>query len=201
MVLLQEEGVGAGAALSQQGQRFGAEQRRVLGQVGQRGGGFDRARGGHGAARVAPGEAGRSPGWQSREASREVARGPVAKRIEDADGAREMVVRGAAVIDGEAAGHARGLGDDVQGGVGVLVEGGGEERRAVERPAAGAEGLGGDELHPDEEVAIGHALDVRQGAFRGREGFVGAVGAEQPADASVEVPEAVVGVAALEAQR
>ena len=64
-------------------------------------------------------------------------------------------------------------------------------------PSTGAEGLGGDELHADEEVAVGHPFDVGEGVFRGGESFVGPVGAEQPADAGVEVPEPVVGSAFL----
>ena len=123
--------------------------------------------------------------------------GAVAEGVEDADGAFEVVERGAPVVDREAAGDARGFGDDVEGGVGILVEGGGEQGGAVERPSAGAERLGGDELHADEEVAVGHPLDVGEGVFRGGEGFVGPVGAEQPADAGVEVPEPVVGPAFL----
>jgi hypothetical protein len=47
-------------------------------------------------------------------------------------------------------------------------------------------------LHADEEIAVGHPLDVGERGFGGGERFGGALDSEEPADAGVEVPEAVV---------
>ena len=117
--------------------------------------------------------------------------------VEDAHGAGEVGAGGVGVVDGEAAGDAGGLGDQIERGVGVLAHGPGQQGRTVERPPAGAERLGGGQLHTLEEVAVGHALHAGQGRLRQAHRFFSAVPLKKPLDAREEVPEPVVGVAAF----
>ncbi len=168
-ILLDEDGLAAGARVGEEVEHFQAEQGRVRGQEGDGGRGFDDA---SRSARSA--WCRRRSGADATEAGAALdvgAGGALPDGVEDAHRAREVGAGGVGVVDGEAAGDAGGLGDQFQRRVGILAHGPGEQGGAVERPPAGAEGLGGGELHPLEEVAVGHALDARQRLLRQGGGF------------------------------
>ena len=121
--------------------------------------------------------------------------GEVTDAVEDARGTVEVAGGGRGIIVcGQATGHPRGFGHHLQRRVGVGGHGGGHQPRALTGAANESKAFGGEQLHPFEQVSVGHALDSGNGVHGDGDAGVRLAGAIEPLHARKEVPEAVVGV-------
>lgn len=121
--------------------------------------------------------------------------GEVADAVKDARSAIEMTGGGQRTIaHGQATGHPRRFGHHFQRWVWV----GGDCRRHEARAFAGAanatQAFSGEQLHPFEQVVVGHALDSGDGVDGDGDAGLRLVCAIEPLHARKEMPEAVVGM-------
>ena len=182
-----DDGCGAHRVrVGEQGQRFSGEQWRMSGEVDQGGDALDQ-RGGR-RTRVDPAVVGVAT-WCPRGGLHRVAvdfgsRGEVADAVKDPGRAIEMGGGDGGAIGGrQPPGHPRRFSDHLEGRVGIGAKGFGHHDGAFVGSSYAPETLRRQQLHPLQEVPIGHALDGGQRIEREGESGGGVAGAIEPFDA------------------
>jgi hypothetical protein len=186
--------------IGEQGERFGGQERWMRGEVDQGGNPLNERGGRRTQVDLT------SVGFRS-AATRHVgvflgvafdfgSRREVADAVKDPSRAIEMRGGdGGAVGSGQPSRDARRFGDHLERGIGIGPEGVGHHVGALVGSSHAAETLRRQELHPLQQIPIGHPLDGGQGVQCEGQAAGSVAGAVEPFDAGQEMPEAVVGMA------